>query len=474
MVAAIERCNIPVRELGTIWPRWLGRDRFGQAFLVLAVIWTATMPLSIAVAEIALWSAAALWAVAWVRREFYHPGDAPEPADRGPAGDIFSLIGTPLMAFWCASVISAMNSRAPVDSLWELREIFLFAVPLVTYLAYRDSGVRRLGLLVFAIGTAIAIAVGLAQTFVAVRAGQFPDAYRPDGPLGHYMTYAGTLMLALPVLLIPSGRWIGIASRLLAVSAAMVVLLTMTRSAWTGLAAGLFVYAGCRLVRGRAETDSGAPRQVDPRAAARSGAGYGVPLLVGIIVAIVLLLSLAGSDALLARGASIFSVDNPANLDRLAMAATGLRVVRNHPFLGVGPGLMGRVYPAWAVEWAVKESNPHLHNNALQVAAERGLIGLALWLWLMAAFVVGAWRVLRYSGPLGEGGREARAALAALAAFLVMGQFEYNFSDSEVLMVLLFVGSLPFAASSGIAMRAARPNELRPAPAPQPSHVAPR
>jgi len=39
--------------------------------------------------------------------------------------------------------------------------------------------------------------------------------------------------------------------------------------------------------------------------------------------------------------------------------------------------------------------------------------------------------------------------LAALAGFLAMGMFEYNFSDSEVLMALLYVVSLPLAASAG-------------------------
>jgi hypothetical protein len=31
-----------------------------------------------------------------------------------------------------------------------------------------------------------------------------------------------------------------------------------------------------------------------------------------------------------------------------------------------------------------------------------------------------------------------------------MGMFEYNFSDSEVLMALLYVVSLPLAASAGM------------------------
>jgi len=150
------------------------------------------------------------------------------------------------------------------------------------------------------------------------------------------------------------------------------------------------------------------------------------------------------------RGASIVSLDDPTNVDRLAMAVTGLRLIAHHPILGVGPGIVGRIYPAWRAPWGIKEQNSHLHNNLLQIAAERGLLGLALWLWMMAAFVVGAWRVLRHSGPSGAGGPEARAALAALAAFLTMGLFEYNFSDSEVLMALLYVLSLPFAASAGL------------------------
>ena len=45
--------------------------------------------------------------------------------------------------------------------------------------------------------------------------------------------------------------------------------------------------------------------------------------------------------------------------------------------------------------------------------------------------------------------------LAALAAFLVMGLFEYNFSDSEVLMILLYALFLPFAAAHGPAPEAA-------------------
>ncbi len=403
------------------------------------------MAISIAVAETALWVAGIVWCVNWLRNELNRGGYVPEPA-RGPAGDVFALVGTPLMAFWGISVISALASRAPVESMWELRDVFLFAAPPITYLAYQHPRMRALGVRVFGVGVLAAILIGLGGTLLAMQRGEMPGTYRPDGTLSHYMTYAGTLMLAIPVLLtVQTGRsWLW--HRVVAIGAIVLLGLTMTRSGWIGCGVGLSVWVLSRFVRGQSPTD---------QPVRRPWAAYGTILFIVLIVAVIVLLSLAGPETLFARGASIFSLDNPTNVDRLAMGATGFRIIRAHPWLGIGPGLMERVYPAWRVDWAVQENNPHLHNDVIHIAAERGLLALAAWVWLMAAICVGAWRVLRYAGPLGEGGPEARAALAALAAFLTMGLFEYNFSDSEVVMILLFAVTLPFAASSGIARRTA-------------------
>ncbi len=399
------------------------------------------MSVSIAVSETALWLAGVVWCANWLRAELNRAGHVPEPA-RGPAGDVFSLVGTPLMAFWGVSVVSALASRAPVESIWELRDVFLWVAPPVTYLAYQHPRMRNIGVRVFGAGILLAILIGLAETLLAMQRGEMPGTYRPDGTLGHYMTYAGALMLAIPLLLtVQSGRgWLW--HRVVAIGAVVLLGLTMTRSGWIGCAVGLTVWLLSRFVRGQA------PSSARP---GRPWAAYGAILLVVLVVAVIVLLSLAGPEVLFDRGASIFSLDNPTNVDRLAMAVTGLKIIRTHPWLGIGPGLMERVYPAWRVDWAVQETNPHLHNDILQIAAERGILGLVAWAWLMASICLGAWRVLRYAGPFGEGGPEARAALAALAAFLTMGMFEYNFSDSEVVMILLFIVALPFAASSGIA-----------------------
>jgi O-antigen ligase len=402
------------------------------------------MPLSIAVSETAMWVAGVVWCANWLRSELNRRGHVPEPA-RGPAGDVVSLVGTPLMAFWGISVISALASRAPVESIWELRDLFLWAAPLITYIAYQHPRMRNIGVRVFGVGIFVAIVIGLGETLLAMQRGEMPGTYRPDGTLGHYMTYAGALMMSIPVLLtVQSGKtWLW--HRIVAIGALVLLGLTMTRSGWIGCFVGLVVWVVSRFVRGQS------PAKVDPAQSARPWAAYGTILFVVLIVAAIVLLSLAGPETLFSRGASIFSLDNATNVDRLAMAAAGLRIIRAHPWLGIGPGLMGRVYPAWRVDWAVQETNPHLHNDILNIAAERGVLGLAAWIWLMAAICLGAWRVLRYAGPLGVGGPEARAALAALAAFLTMGMFEYNFSDSEVVVILLFIVTLPFAASSGIA-----------------------
>ncbi len=119
-------------------------------------------------------------------------------------------------------------------------------------------------------------------------------------------------------------------------------------------------------------------------------------------------------------------------------------MVRDHPLTGVGPDMVERVYPQYRVPDAVKTNNPHLHNVPMQIAAERGLPALAAWLWFLASVLRrDCWQLVcdaRRQASL------AAAALAAVAAMLAAGLFEYNFGDSEFLMLFLVLITLPFAA----------------------------
>jgi O-antigen ligase len=101
-----------------------------------------------------------------------------------------------------------------------------------------------------------------------------------------------------------------------------------------------------------------------------------------------------------------------------------------------------RLYPDYRDPGAVEKANPHLHNVPVQIAAERGLPALAIWFWFVA--------VLTFDLSRSFSSRHERflpaAALAAVAAMLAAGLFEYNFGDSEFLMLFLIVVTVPFAA----------------------------
>ena len=66
------------------------------------------------------------------------------------------------------------------------------------------------------------------------------------------------------------------------------------------------------------------------------------------------------------------------------MIEIGARIVADHPLTGVGPNMVPRVYDQYRPDYAVNQTNPHLHNVPLQIAAERGLPALAVWLWFIA------------------------------------------------------------------------------------------
>ena len=92
------------------------------------------------------------------------------------------------------------------------------------------------------------------------------------------------------------------------------------------------------------------------------------------------------------------------------------------------------------VRTRVNEINPHLHNVPMQIAAERGLPALA------HVALVHRHAVARPVAAVQ--GRTRRflpaAALAATTAMLTAGLFEYNFGDSEFLMLFLIIVTLPF------------------------------
>ena len=239
---------------------------------------------------------------------------------------------------------------------------------------------------------------------------------RPEGALSHYMTYSGVLML---------------------VTCAAIARLVFS-SARVDLAG--YRRAGAA---GRAAIDADAQcldRRRRRRYCLLALRNWKLALLAPL--AAIGLLFLAPGDTRI-RALSMFDPNHPSNRDRVSMVHVGIGMIRDHP-VWRRRARNGRrcVCPLSTGSEYVNPVNPHLHNVPMQIAAERGLLALAAWLWFFAVALYDSFRRVRR----GQTPAISAAAFAALVAMLVAGLFEYNFGDSEFLMLLLGLISLPFAA----------------------------
>ena len=317
----------------------------------------------------------------------------------------------PLVAYAAYTMIAVAASVDRLASLADAKEVLLFLVVPVVYRLARGRSAMTVSNIIISVGAVTAV-YGIVQYGIL----EFDTlGQRPQGSMGHYMTFSGLLMLVIG--LSASRILFGTTERLwpgLVLPALVVALaLTLTRSAWVGACVGV----GLLLVL------------KDRR------------LLAAAPVVAALLFAMAPATVT-DRVYSTFDLQDPTNRDRFAMARVGVRIVRDHPLTGVGPDMVQVVYPDYRDADGVNETNPHLHNVPLHIAAERGLPALGLWFWFILVAVRELARGLRNaaSRPLAAGG------LAAIASMLASGMFEYNFGDSEFLMLFLVMLTLPLAA----------------------------
>jgi putative inorganic carbon (HCO3(-)) transporter len=356
----------------------------------------ATIQVSIAATEICFALSALAW-VAWLIMG-HKPFEAPS-------------FFRPLALFALLTLVASVFSIDPVTSLIRSRQLLLFLMVPIVFTFGRGTTGRRLVLVLIAVGAASAI-FGIVQYGVLHydNLGQ-----RPQGAMGHYMTYSGLLMLMVTtvvarLLFVRRARaWSAVVLPALLVA----LVLTFTRSAWVGACVAmalLLIIKDFRLV----------------------GA---LPVVVAVFFAL-------APPQLTQRFYSMFDLRDPTNRDRIAMLREGVRMIEADPLTGMGPNMVERVYPRFRDTEAVERVNPHLHNVPMQLAAERGLPALGAWLWFIGSATLGTWSIFKRSRHRFF----SASALGAIVAMLAAGMFEHNFGDSEFLMLFLMVITLPFAA----------------------------
>ena len=388
-----------MEPIGRHAPPWL--DKFLLGGLMVSV---AAIQFSIAVGETVLWLTLVGWAASLVIER-----------ERPQAPPWFLA----LLAYAGVSVVAAVFSLDRARSLGPVRQMLIFLVVPATCSIARGGRAHTMARLIVTVGALSAI-VGIVEYGVL----NFDSlGQRPHGTLGHYMTYSGLLMLvicATAARLLYERRqrtWPALVMPALVVALA----LTFTRSAWVGACAGVGLLLILRDFR-----------------------------LLGVLPVVAALFLALAPTAVINRAYSMFSLHDPTNRDRVAMLEAGAEIVGRYPLTGVGPNVVREVYPSYRRPNAVDARPPHLHNVPLQIAAERGLPALAVWLWFIVAAAAHLWRRFRAD----RARYLAAAGLGALAAMLAAGLFEYNFGDSEFLFTFLILLTLPWAASRDAADRA--------------------
>lgn len=246
--------------------------------------------------------------------------------------------------------------------------------------------------------------------------------FKAQGQLGHYVVFAEMLMqigcMTWAMLLSTAPRKLGLralfALTFVALTAAL--FLTETRAALGGLAVGCFtavlVLAG--------------------RRSRMWASGF-------------LLLLVAASAIWIhhTRGPQWLGQNDPGTQFRTMMWEDGLRLIRQHPWFGVG---METIRNHWS-EWNIRaftffHDESHFHSDMMQIAVERGVPAMAAWVWFVIAYLV---FLVRLIGKARTRSRFATGVAAGLLgsflAFQTTALVHYDLGIESVAMILfLYLG----------------------------------
>jgi len=370
----------------------------------LTLAGTAALLVSIAVGEILLTTALVTWII-------WRP--------RGPNLPSFFI---PMCAFAFMTIVSlAVSPQPAVD--WAIRKTLLFSMALLSATFVTTVWRARSSHAILLAVASITSAVGLVQFLFGYsrylsthRLADDPMILaRITGFMGHWLTFSGEQLLvwcaAIPAILSLGRRWF---APVTTVGTALV--LSFTRGVWAGAIAAVAVVSLLM------------PKRI----------------LLLLLLPLVLIAA-AASGLIYHRIAASFN--NPGNFmpdtGRLELWKTGITMIREHPWFGVGPERIGIEFPK-----RYRGNNlshmyyGHLENDYLQIAAERGLICFATFLWFLLELYAGLFRLIKDADSASRW--IPLSAVAALTGFVVSGFFEYNFGDSEVLLLMLFIVAMPF------------------------------
>lgn len=129
------------------------------------------------------------------------------------------------------------------------------------------------------------------------------------------------------------------------------------------------------------------------------------------------------------------------NYDRISIYRNAINMITHHPFIGVGVNTFCRNYATYKLpepENAKSAQAVYAHNNFLQMAGDIGLIGLAMFLWLLFRLFKNIIKLYKKFGD-----PYLKIAIlslsASLMAFLVNGMTETSMYYSRISMIFWYL-----------------------------------
>jgi putative inorganic carbon (HCO3(-)) transporter len=283
----------------------------------------------------------------------------------------------PLLAYLAAvtlSTVVAQNARLAVFEIFLLVQSFLLFIYIIKSVQSRQDLLFVVTLLLIGLAFQGAVMIGLriiGHGISVARIYAYIDASgRVGGTVGTPNTAASYLTLllapALGVMLTPLKRrhtWLaGLAFGLGSVA----LVLTFSRGGWLAFIVSIMLL--CLLAFYR---------------------GWLAPRILLTFVVIVVLLFVLFREPILAR---LFGDDGGTAGSRIPLTRLALRIIRDHPLLGIGANNYVTILPQYITPEFYGEFLFTVHNKYLLVWAETGIVGLVAFLGFLLAVIRRGWQ----------------------------------------------------------------------------------
>ena len=352
-----------------------------------------------------------------------------------------SRVALPVLGYSVVTIMSAwVMLESTEDQLSALRELkwvlYFFAFAYFFERYFTDAWARYvpvLATIVILMGafSAAQFLYGLEYPRAESVLEQWGDYYRVTGLFNVPQTFAGNLGIALFMLLGVTLTQLSVGARTMTRSTAYQIvavtlgavglLLSLTRAAWLASAA-LGV-----LALGRTKKKWGAALLLVVVAVA--GLGNGSQTIIG----------------------DRFSGDIDRNersiLHREALWQANWEIVKDHPWLGIGPWQNVRELPAYYEKNQSITSSyiGHAHNNVLQILASQGVFAALFYLWFCVYFLWAAYSLAQRSNVDSLVKGIGLGSLYSQLYFHFLGLVDSPFFDQEVKNMIVFIWAMTVA-----------------------------